>query len=198
MEEHRDRAHSVVKVGGSLFNWPELGDRLRLWLRSLGRRGVLLLPGGGPTADVIREFDRCHGLGEERAHWLALRALALNASFLQELLPSAAVIRSPTEGVACWRRGVLPILDAEAFCRADELHPGCLPHHWSITSDSIAARVARVAGAGRLVLLKSTDLPPGISWREAGQRGMVDPWFGEAVGDALEVECVNLRRWQPS
>jgi aspartokinase-like uncharacterized kinase len=197
MEERSTSPCCVVKLGGSLFDWPELGERLRLWLQSGGRRQILLVPGGGPTADVIRDFDRRHGLGEERAHWLALRALALNAHFLQALLPRAEVVPSLPESVACWRRGVLPVLDAEAFCRTDEGRPGCLAHAWSVTSDSVAARVARVAGAGELVLLKSTDLPAGLGWRQAGQLGLVDPTFAEVVGDGLEVECLNLRRWQP-
>jgi aspartokinase-like uncharacterized kinase len=196
MEECSASPCWVIKVGGSLFDWPELAERLRRWLESLGRRELLLVPGGGATADVIRDFDRCHDLGEERAHWLALRALTLNAHFLRDLLPNGAGIQSLADAPACWQRGDVPILDAEAFCRADELRPGCLPHAWSVTSDSIAARVARVAGAAKLVLLKSTDLPPGTGWREAGQSRLVDPVFGEALGHAPEVDWVNLRRWQ--
>jgi len=197
MEARKAVGPCVVKVGGSLFGWPQLAERLQQWLGSLGRRDVLLVPGGGPTADVIRDFDRRHGLGEERAHWLALRALALNAHFLQELLPNAAVICSLPEAVACWERDVLPVLDAEAFCRADDRRPDGLPHSWSVTSDSIAARVAGVAGAGKLILLKSTDLPSGVDWRDASTRGLVDPLFGETIGEALEVGWVNLRRWPP-
>ena len=48
---------------------------------------VLFVPGGGPTADVIRDFDRIHQLGEEQAHWLALAALQLNADFLVSFYP---------------------------------------------------------------------------------------------------------------
>jgi aspartokinase-like uncharacterized kinase len=187
----------VIKVGGSLFDWPELGGRLRLWLHCLGRRELLLVPGGGATADVVREWDHTHSLGEERAHWLALRALTLNAHFLRELLPATVVIGSLGECDAAWHGATIPILDAEAFARADEGQPGFLPHCWSVTSDSIAVRVARVAGGSRLVLLKSTGMPVGISWQEAGRQGLVDRCFAEMVGDGLEVQWVDLRRWQP-
>src|SRR5207248_9110984 len=58
----------VVKVGGSLYDLPDLADRLRRWLSALAAPRVLLVPGGGPTADVIRTFDQRHRLGEEASH----------------------------------------------------------------------------------------------------------------------------------
>ena len=60
----------VVKVGGSLFDLPGLGPCLRRWLDGLDG-DVILVPGGGPTADVVRTFDRRQVLGQEKAHWLA-------------------------------------------------------------------------------------------------------------------------------
>src|SRR5271166_3401866 len=71
----------VVKVGGSLFSMPDLAQRLRRWLAQAGPR-ILLVPGGGAAADVVREFDKCHSLGEEASHWLALWSLRLNAELL--------------------------------------------------------------------------------------------------------------------
>ena len=88
-------ARMVVKVGGSLFDWPDLGPRLRQWLAANAPREVILVPGGGPTADVIRTLDRTHGLGDEAAHWLALRAMAVNAELLAALLPGAPAFPGP-------------------------------------------------------------------------------------------------------
>jgi aspartokinase-like uncharacterized kinase len=188
----------VVKVGGSLYDWPELAARLSDWLRPFVREGtpLLLVPGGGPTADVIRGFDRDHGLGEEAAHWLALRALALNAHVLAAVLPGAAVVEAPEDATRLWRRRLLPVLDAHAFARADEQRPGYLPHAWAVTSDSLAARVADVAGARRLVLLKSVTIPAGLDWAEAGRRGFVDEAFDQVLAGrrtAFDVVAVNLR-----
>lgn len=189
----------VVKVGGSLYDLPDLGPRLRSWLAAAGPR-PLLVPGGGPTADVIRSFDTSHRLGEEASHWLALRALALNAHFLAALVPGAAVVERLEDCPAVWQRGGIAVLDAHAFALADEQRPGRLPHRWDVTSDSLAARVASVAGAPQLVLLKSVSIPDGVAWSEAAQRGLVDPYFAQALAERRSlfgVTAVNLRQWRP-
>jgi aspartokinase-like uncharacterized kinase len=188
----------VVKVGGSLYEWPDLAPRLSGWLQTCTRAGtpLLMVPGGGPTADVVRHFDRDHRLGEETAHWLALRALALNAHFLAGLLPGAVVVQTPEDAVRLGRPGLVPVLDPHAFAWADEQHPGRLPHAWAVTSDSLAARVADVVAARRLILLKSRPPPPVIDWSEAARCGFVDEYFPEVLarrGTAFEVSAVNLR-----
>ncbi|HXG11427.1 MAG TPA: hypothetical protein VNK04_16855 [Gemmataceae bacterium] len=181
----------VVKVGGSLFDLPDLGPRLRRWLDTRPTADVLLVPGGGRTADVVRYLDQCHRLGEETAHWLALRAVSLNAHFLAALLPGCRVIGDVPGGDG------LRVLDAYDFVRADEGRSGSLPHTWHVTSDSVAARAAVAARVPRLILLKSINIPKGISWAEAARRGLVDPFFADAVSSTLSVEAVNFRDWQP-
>ena len=87
------------------------------------------------------------------------------------------------------------VLDCYAFAVEDESRPDHLPHSWDVTSDSIAARAAVVFHAERLILLKSTDIPPGMHWTEAARRGWVDPHFPKLVAaHDLRVEAVNFRR----
>jgi 5-(aminomethyl)-3-furanmethanol phosphate kinase len=187
----------VVKVGGSLFDWPELSTRLQSFLATLKESNVLLIPGGGPTADVIRQFDQCHRLGEETSHWLALHALSLNARFLQKILPSTQVVEGLNAARSCWRRGTTPILDMYRFARGDEARPDHLPHTWQVTSDSLAARVAVVAEATKLILLKSMDAPS-EDWAEAERLGYVDACFRMAVGSVpFSIHAIDLRRWSP-
>lgn len=185
----------VIKVGGSLYDWSDLRPRLRQWLDHLGPERVLLVPGGGPIVDVVRGLDRQHRLGEEAAHWLALRTLSVNGQFLASLVARAVVVETLEECSRVWERNGLAILDPHAFYHARGERETSLPCSWDVTSDSIAADVAQRLAARRLILLKSTDAPAGGDWIAAGRRGVVDPWFAQVVGPDLTVEVVNLRRW---
>jgi aspartokinase-like uncharacterized kinase len=189
---------AVVKVGGSLYDLPDLGPRLRRWLaENLAGNRVVLVPGGGGVVDAIRQLDRCHGLSEETSHWLALRALTVNAHFLAALLPQSSVHGDVSELHRAWDKGELPILDAHEFALRDEARPGRLPHSWAVTSDAVAARAAVVLQASRLVLLKSTTIPKDVDWTEAIRLGWVDEEFASVLGRAtpeLLVSTVNLRR----
>ncbi len=171
----------VAKVGGSLYDWPDLGPVLTAWL-ARQPEPVLLFPGGGEAADAVRIWDRIHSLGEEHAHWLAIRSLSLGAYFLQRLLGSLPVIQSPSPG----------ILDPYPYFRT-QLGP---PHTWTVTTDSLAAWVAIQCGASKLVLLKSTDIPTSLNWQEASDAGFVDGYFSQLLASTvLRVEAVNLRRF---
>jgi aspartokinase-like uncharacterized kinase len=185
----------VVKVGGSLYDLPDLGPRLCRWLDAHAPREVILVPGGGPFADVVRNLDRVHRLGEDAAHWLALRAMRCAAGFLEELLYDRGIeiVTGEWDWTCMWGRSSLPILDAYAFGQWDELRPGALPHTWAVTSDSVAARVAVVAEAAELVLLKSAVPPAGdvAAWAECGY---VDAWLPRVLaGSGVRVRAVNLR-----
>src|SRR5437763_809108 len=98
----------VVKVGGSLYDLPDLKSRLVAFIHSLSDPDRLLVPGGGTVADAVRTWDRTHSLGQTASHWIALRACALNAHFLAALLDT---------GVVAWPRAGdgLAVLDPLAF-----------------------------------------------------------------------------------
>jgi aspartokinase-like uncharacterized kinase len=193
---------TVVKVGGSLYNLPDLGLRLSRWLRVLEADRVVLVPGGGPTADIVRAWHRDHQLGEEAAHWLALHAVSLNARFLLvKLLPFVVLDflgPEPIVGNPSMASGPLAILDACAFARMDEQRPEHLPHTWAATSDSLAARVAEVTAARRLLLLKSVSMPGEIDWIEAARRGIVDEYFPTIAARLpnISIRVVNFRSFR--
>jgi aspartokinase-like uncharacterized kinase len=187
----------VVKVGGSLYDLPDLSARLNDWLAQVEARRTILVPGGGPAADAVRMLDQTHRLGEETSHWLALRALSLNAHFLAQLVPEAPVLpRLPDDADATGHF----ILDPLPFFQGDEQHPQRFPHLWTVTSDSLAVRVAMRASADALVLLKSVSWPAAYGWDRAIQDGVVDAFFADALRRApeLPVRVVNLRQWPSS
>jgi aspartokinase-like uncharacterized kinase len=179
----------IVKVGGSLFGSPDLGPRLRDWLAANAPPKTILVPGGGRLADVVRDFDRTHALGDELAHRLALHAMTINADVLAALVPDSCVIDGPDLAALAWDQGRTPVLDALAFCESDE---DPLPVTWAVTSDSVAARLAVVAEVTDLVLLKSAPPPSGdvAAWAAAGY---VDEWLPRVLaGTDIRVTAVQL------
>lgn len=170
----------VAKVGGSLLDWPELGERLRRWRAPLAEQ-VVLVTGGGAIADVIREAQQIHQLTESAAHWVAIRTMTLNAHLLATITGWPVVTERTADKTA--------ILDVWPFCSTDD--PQALAHSWQVTSDSIAARIARVWQAN-LTLLKSTELTTD-DWAQAAVLGLVDDAFPEYAREQ-NVRWVNLRR----
>jgi len=126
----------VVKVGGSLF--PEAAMIVSLLKES--ERRLLVVPGGGPFARLVRSMH----LPDEPAHWMAILAMDQFGWFL------AACEIPVTNEVGIPRR--MEILLPYRVLR--ERDP--LPHTWDVTSDTIAAWIASELGID-LLILKSVD-----------------------------------------
>ena len=181
----------VVKLGGSLLDWPEWVGQFRRWLAAQPQAVNLLVVGGGVIVERLRTLNQAHAMSAETAHWLAVRAMGLTAAIAAELVGEATLVRSLDE-LELSMPGAPQILDVERFLRDEQGTAGALPCSWKVTSDSIAARVAQVLHASELVLLKST-LPDGPATRESvGQCDYVDAYFPQAVR-RLPVRFVNLR-----
>jgi aspartokinase-like uncharacterized kinase len=182
----------IVKVGGSLFSLPDLPQRLRRWFSSQPPATNVLLAGGGPLADAVRQWDARFGLGQERSHWLCVDLLDSTARLLHHLLPEARLCCDLRELPGA---GDLTLVFAPSrFLRKDEptLSGSKLPRSWDVTSDSIAARLAEVTGAQELVLLKSSLPQPFRSLQELS-RDYVDQHFAQAVRALPAVRFVSLR-----
>jgi aspartokinase-like uncharacterized kinase len=186
----------VVKVGGSLFGFAGFVPAWRGWLAEQPPAVNVLIAGGGKLADVIREADAAWGLGEEASHWLCVDVMGLSARLLAAVLPEArwedrweGLLRLLADGEG----GQAIIFSPVQFLRQIEasLPPRPLPHNWSVTSDSIAARIAQVLSATELVLLKSADPPDQAKDRPP----YVDDHFAAAAKGLLRVRFVNLRRY---
>ena len=186
----------VVKLGGSLIDWPGWPARLLAYLATRPGYHVVLIVGGGRFTDVLRNIDRIHALGEERSHALALRVLDTTAQLAAALLPGARVVTRLSD-LACARN--LDRLDVFAprlfLVQEDRESSDPLPHTWATTTDSIAARAAVRLGAAELILLKSCPLPPAVrTWDEAAALGLVDPEFPRAAEKIPQVRFVHLEK----
>jgi aspartokinase-like uncharacterized kinase len=188
-----ERPIAVVKVGGSLLEWPALPAALRRSLDARIGQRLVLVPGGGEAADLVRRLDRLHALGDAAAHALALRALDLTAHALAAIVPGLEVLDDCSDLGPSWRGGRIPVLAPRQFLAEDDRRSDALPHGWIVTSDSIAARLAVRLEASELVLLKSASAPAAIDRAGAARLGLVDAAFPLAARDLERVTLVNLR-----
>ena len=166
--------HTVVKVGGSLLGRAGAFDRVIEALTAFrpGRR-LVVVPGGGPFADAVRQMFRRVKIGEDAAHWMAVLGMDQYAHAVAARAPGAALVEQPSEIETAIAAGQLPVLAPYRWLRAADP----LPHSWDVTSDSIAAWVAGALGARRVVLIKPT----------AGDtRELVDAFFIRTVPPGVE------------
>jgi aspartokinase-like uncharacterized kinase len=141
---------TVVKVGGGLGRGAG-DDALRALCTTLGELGarhrLLVVPGGAGFADAVRDADRRFGLAAATSHRMAILAMEQFGWLLSELIPGA----ERGAGVDVARAGRTSVLLPAA------VPLDALPASWEVTSDSIAAWVAVLAGADRLVLVKDVE-----------------------------------------
>ena len=79
---------TVIKVGGGGLAHPA---SLRATLAAVAERAhgerLVVIPGGGPFADAVREADRLVSLSADASHWMALLAMDQYAEALTSLMP---------------------------------------------------------------------------------------------------------------
>jgi aspartokinase-like uncharacterized kinase len=168
MTPERDPELAVVKVGGALAGSPGQLARLGEALAGASRRHrLVVVPGGGPFADQVRAFDRANKLSADAAHWMAILGMDQYAFALCDVIPESRLVEDRAGIQAAHADGKLPVLAPARWLRAtDEL-----PHTWDVTSDSLAAYLATLLGADRLVMVKPV----------AGGTELLDPWFARTV-----------------
>ena len=174
MTEETQVVHTVVKVGGGLLSKAGAFDLVTEALTAFSpRRRLVIVPGGGPFADAVRTMFRRIKIGDDAAHWMAVLGMDQYAHVLTSRLPGAVLVEQQAEVAAARQAGRLPVLAPYRWVRAADP----LPHTWDITSDSIAAWIAGMLGARRIVLIKPAGGDP---------RKLVDPLFIRTLPPAVE------------
>jgi 5-(aminomethyl)-3-furanmethanol phosphate kinase len=198
MNHPNNPALVLLKLGGSLLDLPEFCGLVRKLITMRPEPGVLLVVGGGRTADLVRDWDRTHQLGEEAAHWLALDAMRLNERLVSQLIPELRAVRNARQVAAAVADRVPALLCTDCFVRWGESagHPP-LPRTWQTTSDSIAAWSATLLAAEELILVKSVPLPNRRSLEEAAEAGFVDPLFPSFARKIPRIRWINGRAQPP-
>jgi aspartokinase-like uncharacterized kinase len=207
----------LYKLGGSLLDHACLINILsefftaeaKLASQNKYKFEPILILGGGRTADIVRDWDQQHSLGDEQAHWLALKALDFNAELLTLIFVNAFPVVSEVEISQAWERALIPMLKPYAFVKRFEATSHLpLPHHWDVTTDSVALWLGHHLQIEEYVFLKSCNcqvdyLQAGTTFintqylAEISQQKLIDPYFPilyQQLPEPPKIKWVNLRK----
>jgi aspartokinase-like uncharacterized kinase len=167
----RGRDLTVIKLGGSHAFAAHLADWIEAIAELAGR--IVVVPGGGPFADAVRDAQAKMGFDDGAAHHMALLAMeqygCALASGRKQL--SLADSRAAIDRALASRQA--PVWLPTRMVLASDI-----PASWDVTSDSLAAWLAREIGARRLLLVKHGELGGATArTRELAARGIVDAAF---------------------
>jgi len=144
---------AVLKVGGSLAEDSASLTSLCQELSVLAKNHrILIVPGGGEFADTVRKFDKTYSLLGMVAHKMAILAMDQYGFFLSDITPNSYVSHSLKE-ISNSAKGKLPIFLASKLM----FHEDPMEHSWDVTSDTIAAYIAGLLHAKKLVLVTDVD-----------------------------------------
>ena len=184
----------VVKIGGSLLATRAI-ERIPEWLADRPNLFNILVVGGGEDVNQIRVRQPIEGISDAVAHWRSIALMRKTAASVSSRLKTIGhdfPVLERLEAVGLESYNASAILDVEAFLRQDAKQPDALPLDWTVTSDSIAAKIASVVCAVELVLLKSITPPATSTVTSIADDGIVDQYF-PVVFDRPQLKIVNAR-----
>jgi aspartokinase-like uncharacterized kinase len=148
----------IIKIGGKILETPQSLESTISQFRTLlfDKRilnNVVIIPGGGNYANFIRILDKEIDLGDDRAHWMAIKAMEFlgkrsikNYPEIEIIKEFDLLIKSPQN------KKIVLFLPYEYLFKYDEL-----PHSWNITSDSITLYLANKLKLQECFLIKDVD-----------------------------------------
>ena len=170
----------VVKIGGSLLGSPELESWLELFVK-YSDGNIIIVPGGGIFANAVREAQILTKISDACAHKLSVLAMDQFGLLLANLNPLLATAKTECEiDERTWQHRAIVWLPSHMVLSDDSI-----PQSWDVTSDSLAAWLAKKLNAKQLVLVKS-DKPSAsqLCLKRLTEEGVVDEALNEFMLNA--------------
>ena len=175
----------VIKIGGSLLGSPELERWLEIFVK-YSDGNIIIVPGGGIFANAVREAQKLTKISDACAHKIAVLAMDQFGLVLANMNPLLATAKTECEiDERTWQHRAIVWLPSHMVLADDSI-----PQSWDVTSDSIAAWLAKKLNATQLVLVKS-DKPSEnqLCLKQMTADGVVDEAFSEFTLNS------NFKRW---
>ncbi|MFX1293265.1 MAG: hypothetical protein ACFFD2_00205 [Promethearchaeota archaeon] len=144
---------AVIKVGGSVLQKNSVKDLCKSLDKLIKKFSFVILPGGGAFANLVRNYYKIYQNSDDSAHWMAILSENILGFLILEYLELGKPVFSVSEISEILNSSQIPIF--MPFQYIFEQDP--LPHSWKVTSDSIAAYLAEILQAKKLILLKDVD-----------------------------------------
>ncbi|MFA6164175.1 MAG: uridylate kinase [Methylobacter sp.] len=182
----------VVKLGGSLTQSGALIKCLNTIEQKYRGRAVVIVPGGGAFADQVRMAQDHWQFDDKTAHAMALLAMQQMALLLKGLKPDFSIAGSVSaiheqlnqQKVVIWSPDIV------------ELDSGGIQATWDITSDSLAAWLAKTLSAKELVLVKTANIDGRLSVHELAEQNIVDKSFCNFLANSsFKITIINEQRF---
>ncbi len=161
----------VIKLGGSLTTSTGLTSCFNRVNQHYRNDQVIIVPGGGAFADQVRIAQRQWHVDDLTAHHMAILAMQQMALLFKALQPQWQLLSTLTDiqksmsSVLIWS----PLLS--------ELNAAGIQPSWDITSDSLAAWMAKQVNATELILVKSAAVTADATIADLQNQGVIDAGF---------------------
>ena len=149
---------------------------------------VVLVPGGGVFADQVRTMQQQWNFDDEIAHRMALIAMHQMALLFKSIQQSFVLASNISniqqallkQSVVIW----MPDLE--------ELNAFGVEASWNISSDSLAAWLAKQLTASELILVKSAEIPLKLDIQQMQKLNLLDQAFNEYSNNAsYKITVIN-------
>ena len=178
----------VVKLGGSLSQSDTLIKCLNSVAQNYADRAVVIVPGGGAFADQVRLAQHRWQFDDKTAHRMAILAMQQMALLITGLKGDFSIARSVADIQNQLHRQKIIIWSPDIV----ELDNAAIKASWDITSDSLAAWLAKALSATELILVKSAMIDASLSLRQLAKRDIVDQGFCDFVRQAtFKIKVIN-------
>lgn len=179
----------VIKLGGSLMSDADTLERCLATIEQKYKREVVIVPGGGAFADLVRATQKQWKFNDEAAHQMAILAMKQMALLLKSINPAFTLVETVISlkkmtSVAIWSPNL------------QELSVSSIKASWDITSDSLAAWLAMQLDASELILVKSAKIPTNLNLHALQKKGLVDNAFCALTHQAFyKVTLINKHQF---
>lgn len=182
----------IIKLGGSLSRSDTLLNCLNAIEKNYQGRAVVIVPGGGAFADQVRLAQQYWQFDDNSAHHMALLAMQQMALMFKGLKPDFSIAHTVAAIQEQLDRKQVVIWSPDIA----ELDNAGIEASWEITSDSLAAWLAKTLSATELILIKSAVIDANLSLQQLAEQQIIDEAFCDFVAQAaFTIQISNAESW---